>query len=75
MGRFLVDSSPEPGSLALKAAIWAGDPERALATLEALGPRHPIRTYLKSYFIFDPLRSEPRFQAIYDTLRFPESMP
>jgi TolB-like protein/Tfp pilus assembly protein PilF len=50
-----------------------GDKARALANLEtALRTRQPYLVYVKSNVGFDPLRSEPRFQAIQAALNFPE---
>jgi TolB-like protein/Flp pilus assembly protein TadD len=49
-----------------------GDHARALDALEAaLRRRDPYLQFLKTSF-FDPLRSEPRFQAIERQLKFPD---
>ena len=50
-----------------------GDKPRALASLEtALRARQPYLAYVKTNVGFDPLRSEPRFQAIQAALNFPD---
>src|SRR5262249_46268968 len=56
------------------AAIYAqwGDTSKALGWLEtALQLRHPDLINLKTDLLLDPLRQEPRFQAIERELRFP----
>jgi TolB-like protein/Tfp pilus assembly protein PilF len=56
------------------AAIYAqrGDVPRALDWLDtALHQRDPALEHLKCSELFDPLRREPRFQAIERELRFP----
>jgi tetratricopeptide (TPR) repeat protein len=53
-------------------AQW-GDTARALDWLDtAMRNRDPYLAYTKANFFFDPLRSEPRFQAIERALKFPE---
>ncbi len=53
-------------------AQW-GDTARALDWLEtAMRNRDPYLAYTKVNFFFDPLRNEPRFQAIERALKFPE---
>jgi tetratricopeptide (TPR) repeat protein len=53
-------------------AQW-GDTDRALDWLEkAMRDRDPYLAYTKANFFFDPLRKEPRFQAIERALKFPE---
>jgi TolB-like protein/DNA-binding winged helix-turn-helix (wHTH) protein/Flp pilus assembly protein TadD len=52
-------------------AQW-GDIAKALSCLDAaLRVRHVALDYLKTDALFDPLRKEPRFQAIERELRFP----
>jgi serine/threonine-protein kinase len=52
-------------------AQW-GDIDKALSSLDAaLRVRHVALDYLKTDALFDPLRKEPRFQAIERELRFP----
>ena len=56
------------------AAVYAqwGDTTKALSSLEAaLRIRHVGLEYLKTEPMFDPLRKEPRFQAIERALMFP----
>jgi len=53
-------------------AQW-GDTGRALDWLEAaVKNRDPYLAYTKVNFFFDPLRQEPRFQAIERALKFPQ---
>jgi TolB-like protein/cytochrome c-type biogenesis protein CcmH/NrfG len=53
-------------------AQW-GDTARALDWLEtAMRNRDPYLAYTKVNFFFDPLRKEPRFQAIERALKFPD---
>jgi hypothetical protein len=52
-------------------AQW-GQTAKALSSLEAaLRIRHVALEYLKTHPLFDPLRKEPRFQAIERALKFP----
>jgi len=52
-------------------AQW-GQTAKALSSLEtALRIRHVALEYLKTSPLFDPLREEPRFQAIERALKFP----
>jgi hypothetical protein len=52
-------------------AQW-GDTPKALTSLEAaLRARHVALEYLKTWPLMDPLRNEPRFQAIERALKFP----
>jgi hypothetical protein len=54
-------------------AAWAGDKELALQQLEA-GPRAPVASYALSYGglkllpFWDPLRGDPRFEKIINSL-------
>jgi hypothetical protein len=53
-------------------AQW-GQTNRALDSLEtALRVRSPYLEQLKTAELFDPLRKEPRFQAIERELKFPK---
>lgn len=50
-----------------------GDPDEAFRLLElAYDQREPMLVYLKSYRLFDPYRSDKRFQAIMKKMNFPE---
>jgi tetratricopeptide (TPR) repeat protein len=52
-------------------AQW-GDPTRALGWLEtAMRQQDPYLEYVKMNPLFDPLRNDPRFQAIERALKFP----
>jgi TolB-like protein/Tfp pilus assembly protein PilF len=60
-----------PAVYAVVYAQW-GDPPKALEWLEkAMHLRTPGLEGLKTYPLFDPLRKEPRFQAIERELKFP----
>ncbi len=53
-------------------AQW-GDTARALDWLEtAMRNRDPYLAYTKVNFFFDPLRKEPRYQAVERALKFPD---
>ena len=53
-------------------AQW-GDISRALDWLEVAVRHHdPLLEYIKTAFVLDPLRKEPRFQAIERELKFPD---
>ena len=57
------------------AMIYAqrGETDRALAELDrAVGERDPYLEYVKTNGFLDPLRKEPRFQAIERALKFPD---
>jgi hypothetical protein len=56
------------------AAVYAawGDRARALDWLETAMRRHDPYLELTTIRVFDPLRKEPRFQAVMRELRFPE---
>jgi tetratricopeptide (TPR) repeat protein len=57
-----------------RAAIYAqwGENVKALDSLDTAMRLHdPWLQYLKAYPLFDPLREEPRFQAIERELNFP----
>ena len=66
---------PSPDDSVQYAVIYAqwGQTAKALSFLEtALRVRHVALVYLKTFPFFDPLRNEPRFQAIERELKFPE---
>ena len=51
----------------------SGDKEAALEALEeAYRQRAPNLTWLKARAYWDPLRSEPRFQALLERMGFPK---
>jgi tetratricopeptide (TPR) repeat protein len=63
------------GGAYLYASVYAqwGERAKALECLEnALRLRDPGLMYLKAEPLMDPLRSEPRFQAVMRELRFPD---
>jgi hypothetical protein len=50
-----------------------GEPARALDWLDrAVRERDPYLEYVKTNDFLDPLRKEPRFQAIERSLKFPD---
>ncbi len=52
--------------------IMLGDRERALSALEQAYQEHDqYMIYVKVDINFDPLRSEPRFQAVLRGMNFP----
>jgi hypothetical protein len=58
--------------LAMTFAQW-GDNARAIDSLEkALRERDPYLVYVKVHTFLDPIRNEPRFQAIVRQLNFPD---
>jgi hypothetical protein len=57
----------------MHAYLGAGDKEQALTWLErAYAEKDPWLFWLKVYPTYDPLRSEPRFQAVLRKLNFPQ---
>jgi len=66
--------SENPDDWVTFAVIYAqwGDTAKALSFLElALRKRHVALEYLKTFPLVDPLRKEPRFQAVERALKFP----
>jgi tetratricopeptide (TPR) repeat protein len=54
--------------------IMLGEPDEAFAWLErAYRERDPMMLLLDSYPVFDPLRSDPRFDDLLRRIGFPES--
>jgi TolB-like protein/DNA-binding winged helix-turn-helix (wHTH) protein/Tfp pilus assembly protein PilF len=60
-----------PLSIAV-AHIGMGDKEKAIAWLQKAYAEHSISTALKVDPIYDPLRSDPRFQDLLRRLAFPQ---
>ena len=57
-------------------ALYAGDTARALGWLErACDDRDPNLPYISCLPLFDPLRSEPRFQALLRRMNLPVAAP
>jgi TolB-like protein/DNA-binding winged helix-turn-helix (wHTH) protein len=57
----------------MHAYLGAGDKEQALTWLErAYAEKDPWLFWLKVWPTYDPLRSEPRFQAVLRKLNFPQ---
>jgi TolB-like protein/Tfp pilus assembly protein PilF len=68
-------TDPSPDDTVQYGVVYAqwGQTAKALSSLEtALRVRHVALQYLKTFPLFDPLRNEPRFQAIERELKFPE---
>lgn len=64
------------GRLIAIVSTWLGDYEDALAWLErAYRDREPLLYTLRSRHLFDPLREDPRFQALVERIGFPEVDP
>jgi TolB-like protein/DNA-binding winged helix-turn-helix (wHTH) protein/Tfp pilus assembly protein PilF len=60
-------------SVFANAYLGLGDKDRALTYLEqAYGEQDPALFYLKVSPLLDPLRSEPRFQALMRRVNFPQ---
>jgi len=68
-------TDPSPDDTVQYAVVYAqwGQTAKALSSLQtALRVRHVALVYLKTFPLFDPLRKEPRFQAVMRELKFPE---
>ena len=71
--KFEAENPDDSVQIAMTYAQW-GDTAKALSSLEtALRTRYGSLVYLKTWPLFDPLRNEPRFQAIERALKFPEN--
>ena len=56
------------------ACLGLGDREQAMAWLyRAADERDPLLPYLNVWVSFDPLRADPRFQALLRRMNFPET--
>ena len=54
--------------------LGLGDTEQAIARLErAASDRDPLLCYLDVWYPLDPLRADPRFQALLRRMNFPET--
>src|SRR4029077_11139048 len=68
-----LERSPHPSPISM-AIVYAGlgKKDQSLALLEgAYKDRSDSFLYIKSQILFDPLRSEPRFQALVRRMAFP----
>jgi serine/threonine-protein kinase len=62
-----------PGSHFVDAYIGLGEKNRALGWMERAYEEHVEgMVYIKAYPGWDPLRSEPRFQALVRRMNFPQ---
>ena len=60
------------GSLLALVSLGLGDHGQALSWLEtAAQERDPILAFINVWFLFDALRSDPRFQALLRRMHFP----
>ncbi len=60
-------------SLAI-VATWLGEPEEAIGWLEAaFAHQEPLMYTLRARHLFDPLREDPRFDALLERLAFPDA--
>ena len=62
------------GFLLAHVSLGFGDQEQAIAWLQtAAEERDALLSFINEWFAFDPLRSDPRFQAILRRMNFPEA--
>ena len=60
------------GVLLAYVSVGLGDHDQAISWLQhAAEERDGLMTYLKVWFPFDPLRADPRFQALLRKMNFP----
>ena len=62
------------GSLLAWVCLGLGDRDQAISRLQqGAEERDGMMTFLHTLFVFDPLRSDPRFQALLKKMNFPAS--
>ena len=62
-----------PASALAQIYVGLGEDDEALRWLElAFEERNVSLVWLKEIWVYDPLRSDPRFQSILDRMDFPE---
>ena len=54
-------------------SVGLGDYDQAVSWLQKAAEEHePTMAHLNALFLFDPLRSDPRFQALLQRMNFPQ---
>ena len=62
------------GSLLASVCVGLGDHDRAISWLQkAAEERDGLMTFVNSFLVSDPLRDDPRFQALLRRMNFPET--
>ena len=62
------------GWLMAHVSLGLGDYEQTIVWLEKATEKHDgILPFLNTWYVFDPLRSDPRFQALLRRMNFPET--
>ena len=62
------------GSSPALVSLGLGDHRQALSWLEtAAEERDPMLAFINVYYLYDPLRADPRFQALLRRMHFPET--
>ena len=62
------------GSLLTWVCLGLGNHDQAISWLQKAAEEHDgLMVYLNTFFFYDPLRSDPRFQALLRRMNFPET--
>ena len=57
-----------------QVSLVLGESDQAISWLQkSAEERDALLTYLDAWFILDPLRADPRFQALLRRMNFPET--